>query len=470
MDEWTLHQSGGPSPSGGLASGVLARWADLEERERALDLRHGQPFLLPPNGVPDRDVLRYFNSLSFKRLAPNSQMSYAYDLRVYLSFLLRRSVDWRDVSADDINAYEYWRREDEANRRRVGGAKLARELAACRRFYAWQQRQDVLSRNPIEPRRIPRDVHQVRMKWLTDEEYVTWCNVGLRGTMTKQASRVRNVARNLAFVETLWASGLRLREAATLLTHELPGDRGEVLSIARLATAVAKTSGRDYWISGAAIGRIRAYRNSGRAGAIRRAQAEGRYEHVPGILVVQSVTKRRQLTYRDQHGQEGIVPLDNLTTAQRTKLYVEGDNGLEPAMVWLTGDGMPMSQMAWQKVFEAANNRCEAEGIDVRCNAHKLRHTFAMRWLVLLRDAYRTEFNLAQHEQRMVEQVFGNPFVMVQHLLGHRNVTTTEQVYLEPAQSLNLHHLVNHAQRRMSPTEVLEAALLMYRSVHGAVQ
>jgi hypothetical protein len=67
--------------------------AELIGRERALGLRPGQPFLLRPDGVPDVDVLGYFASPSFGLLSDQTQLSYAKDLRLFLSFLEGRGAD-----------------------------------------------------------------------------------------------------------------------------------------------------------------------------------------------------------------------------------------------------------------------------------------------------------------------------------------------------------------------------------------
>ena len=117
----------------------------LRKREVALGLRPGQPFLLPPDGGPDLDVLAYFFSPSFGLLSEQSQLSYAKDLRLFLSFMEGQGRQWREASADDGLDYEFWRRRDERNPRRVSASKFAREWAACQRFYAWQERRGVLS-------------------------------------------------------------------------------------------------------------------------------------------------------------------------------------------------------------------------------------------------------------------------------------------------------------------------------------
>ena len=85
---------------------------------------------------------------------------------------------------------------------------------------------------------------------------------------------------------------------------------------------------------------------------------------MPGIMIQVSVTKSRQMIFRDLHGNDKkMVSLDSLHADERRRVFVEGDDGLEPAMVWLTEAGLPMPHTTWQKVFQVANARCEAQGL-----------------------------------------------------------------------------------------------------------
>ena len=54
-----------------------------------------------------------------------------------------------------------------------------------------------------------------------------------------------------------------------------------------------------------------------RAEAVRRAQEQGRYADVPGMMIQMSVTKNRQMIYRDRLGNEKMVSLDSLHADER---------------------------------------------------------------------------------------------------------------------------------------------------------
>ena len=270
--DWMLCRAEGPSPADHHTSLLRHVGENLDKRERALGIAPGQPFLLRPDGSPDRDVLRYFNSPTFRRLALQSQLSYAYDLKVHLSFLETQDVNWRNATEEHLQDYEYWRRRAPDNPRRVGGSKFGRELAACRRFYEWASHRGLIDRSPVELESVwrpdgtvvdalrlrPSNARSQRVKWLLPEAYRLWRNVGLGG-YTKDGERDeswrgRNDGRNLAFASTLWATGLRLREGGTLLLMELPTIAPEQPPLrGRLGEAVAKGSGRDYWISPEAV-------------------------------------------------------------------------------------------------------------------------------------------------------------------------------------------------------------------------
>ncbi len=455
--EWGVFQSGAGSRHG--RQGLLP---DLEDRERALGILPGEPFLLRGDGSADIDVLLYFDSASFRRLSLSSQLGYAHDLRVHLSYLSSQGVDWRDATEKHLLNYNHWRRYDDRNPRPVSGTTFARELTACRRFYEWQQRRGVISASPVEVRAVsrrdgsvvevaclqPSDRRSVRMKWLMPDAYRQWCEIGLAGYCLDdsydESWRGRNATRNLAFAETLWSSGLRLREAGTLLFAELPYLESKAYFKGRLGERVAKGSGRDFWISHRALSAIRTYREWPRAAAVRRAQEQGRYDDLRDIMIQESVTSRRRMIYKDLQGNKREFPLDSLSADQRHRVFVEGETGLEPAMVWLSESGLPMPHTTWQKIFQLANARCAAQGLPERtCHPHALRHSFAICMLCVFMYELDHRLGLTPQQRDEMRRTHGDPFTMVAQLLGHRSRETTENIYLEPVRDLPIELILN---------------------------
>lgn len=458
---WRLGRS---LPEGDVAArvevGRVAQAQSLAERERSLGLLPGLPFLLRPDGEPDVDVLAFFASSSFKLLSEQTRLSYAKDLRLFLSFLESQSKPWRASTEADLLDFEHWRRRDLANPRRVSGAKFSRELAACKKFFDWQRRQGTLDGAPVgvyagsreelpgRPSLRPRDARTTRVKWLTPRAFQQWRDVGLGGHRLDGSSdpswRGRNDGRNVAFADLLWSSGLRLREAGTLLLCELPEQDGDARYLrASVGEAVAKGRGRDFWMSSDARRGLEAYAVSTRAAAVSRARREGRYEDVRDPLLVVG-RDRSRLQVRDTAvGQVRTVTLGQLDARDRARLLIEGAGGPEPAMLFLGESGLPMRYESWEAVFAGASRRCARLGVPVSCYPHMLRHSFALRMLITLLHAFDRRMGLTPEERRDYRMLFGDPWTLVQTLLGHTNPQTTRDIYLEPVSGLQVDLFLN---------------------------
>lgn len=460
--DWRLCRTGGSLWTGTFSSALLDDWGHLEELERGFGIGEGQRFLLRPDGSSDRDVSCYFASSEFRRLARGSQVSYATDLKVFLSFLERLGVNWRDATHDTLLDYDYWRRKDDRNPRRVSGAKFARELAAVSHFYRWQVRRGTVASSPVRSIPVrdrrgdivlrsqiqPANVRSVKVKWLTPRAYRRWRDVGLGGYgsdgLPDTSWRGRNDGRNLAMSDFMWASGLRLREAGIILLPELPESTGaEQYVRGRVAEAVAKGRAREYWVSRRALHRVKTYVSTTRADAVRRARAAGRYDDNGGQLLVESVSHRGDITYQDGRGQLSRTHVDLLDDQARLLLFRETPEGLEPLSLWLTESGTAMPYLTWEAVFAQATARCKAQEVPIACHPHMLRHSFALRMLVTLIHAFDRRLGLSEQERLEYRHLFGDPWVLVQTMLGHAHLSTTRAYYLEPVQGLQVDMFLN---------------------------
>ena len=250
----------------------------------------------------------------------------------------------------------------------------------------------------------------------------------------------RNDARNLAFADVMWTSGLRSREAGTLLLCELPPPRDDGwLSRGRVADAVAKGGARNFRISQVGLRAIDGYMDSIRALAVRGAQAAGLYDRERGRKIVRKLTARRQLRLEDERGNVTTESLDSLHDDDRRRLFIEGASGIEPAMLWPSESDTPLQFNSWKMVFYEANRRCEAQGLGIRCTRHMLRDSFVLRWW-----AVGVERLLRRQEDPSARRIdLMDPWALVQHLLGHRRPQTTLDYYLEPARDVEIDLVVN---------------------------
>ena len=173
--------------------------------------------------------------------------------------------------------------------------------------------------------------------------------------------------------------------------------------------------------------------------------------------MVTEVTRRVKpvVRWRGQDGSAGERPLSELTVQERMLLFTEGPHGLEPLWLWLNEQGMPFGVHSWEGVFRAANERCERVltppgriGLDPHqvfapyATPHSARHSFALYMLVVLNVLMDQRYGLTEEERRDFRQLYGDPWFMVQQLLGHASRETTVDRYLAPVADLNLRSML----------------------------
>ncbi len=308
----------------------------------------------------------------------------------------------------------------------------------------------------------PRDVRCSDAKWVTPRTYRLWRDTGLLGYdadgQPDPSWRGRNDGRNAAFTDLLFSSGLRLREGGCLLTLEVPdATAGHRYYEGSVAGAVAKRRERMFYASAASLQRVAGYIATTRAGAIRRARRHRRYDQIPGKLIVTRVSHgaRPKLCWRDDLGRAGEARIGALGPQDRMRLFTESEHGLEPLWLWLTESGTPMAYESWEKVFDAANARVAAvfaaatrndgrRRTPIACSPHMMRHSFALYMLVALHHALDRRFGLTPEERKHFRHVYGDPWVLVRDLLGHRSEQTTRLVYLELLNGLQVRSVLDH--------------------------
>ncbi|MEU8699193.1 integrase [Streptomyces sp. NPDC048680] len=402
-----------------------------------------------------------FRRSKFSAKAVGTQETYAPDYRLFFTFLWQRGKNWDEATADDLADWEDWRLRGVGNPQCIGGVKWDRELAALRLLYDVAVSRQYVPASPVLTYTVmtkdgavvesaelaARDVRSSDVKWLTPRAFRLWRDVGLGGLdpdgLEDDGWRGRNDGRDVAFADFVYSCGLRRREAGTLLTAELPVADQRRYSSGNVAQAIAKRSGRYFYVSHAALRSVEAYRISSRAHAVRKAQRRGAYERVPGRRVIESISRQGRVRWRETDGRRGEAALDKLDDRQRLLLFGQGDDGLEPAMLWLTESGMPFRYRSWSKVFERASDRCESRGLTVYATPKMLRHSMALRMLLALNHALDRRFGFSSDERRRYQEIYGEVWQMVKDLLGHASEETTREIYLEPVRGLQLESLLN---------------------------
>ena len=472
--EWLLTWARSDTSVPEMFHPLADEYSDIEAREARVSIFPGTPVLIDPEGRCDIALSRFFRSPHFSRLRPSTKKSYAHDLRMWIEYLDSRSKLWSDADADDVSVYWLWRTRLDLNPGAVGGSKANRELAALALLYRWacHPSRAYVKNSPIEREliyyedighvdaRVVRSTNVVRerVKWLTPRTFRLWRDIGLRGFLLSglhdDSFRGRTGLRNTAMVQLLYGSGLRVQEAGSLLVPEVPPPNSVGLfNEGHLPAAIAKGGrGRTFYVMDDAVDAVNSYINTTRRAAIRRAQSDGRYDNLLTIDVtdLRSTTGSLSLQYDGKWHSH-----DHVSVTQRQAMFISTEHGREPLWLWLNEVGIPMPKETWTDVFKTANLRVakafeEGRGNGIidrnastpQLSPHSLRHSFALFMLIALHrsiDGRLGSDSVTDYD----EERYRSAWETVRDLLGHRSITTTQQIYLSPLNGIRLQSLIS---------------------------
>lgn len=370
---------------------------------------------------------------------------------MWLNFLLTRGVNWWEASEDDAEQFFFWRLTDPENKGRVQANTFYRDLAALKKFYRWMGKKYGVV-NPFDEIVAPRARRGEDVKWLDPGGYKRWRDLGVRGLDLSGRPdgwwRGRNSDRDAVFCDGLYGTGLRVSEWASVVLPELPPyDRRRGYYTCELADACAKGGyGHPYWMPRLVMNSLLSYIEGARAAAVRRAQAAGRYESLDGLRLVLAAHGTASLTLQAGRGTERRR-WNDIGPRTRLRVFRRAPQGLEPVALWLNEDGLPRDGRGWEHTFDVANERIKTLGLEnFTCTPHMLRHSSALKWYAIGKLVHTARLgHLSADERADFREQFGDTWHLVQTMLGHQQVETTKNVYLEPFRTLDVETLLAHA-------------------------
>lgn len=172
---------------------------------------------LPP---PVREFLRHI--ADGRQLSPHTVAAYRRDLAQFDEFLSARGgTSWEDVGRVELRAWLA-----HLGARGLSRRTIARKLSALRGFFRFLHREGVVDANPVRAVRSPK-LEKTLPSWLSRPEVDR-----LFGLAEMRAGEGGfRAARDLAILETLYATGMRLSELRGLDVEDvdLLGDQLKVL-------------------------------------------------------------------------------------------------------------------------------------------------------------------------------------------------------------------------------------------------
>ncbi len=154
-----------------------------------------------------------------QRASPETLRNYASDLRQFHKFLLTQRlasapVDPGSLSSDTVRAYIQW-----LDQKKSKPASLARKLAALRSFYRYLTRRGLVTRNPVDGMRTPKQP-KLLPRVLTKDD--------AGALMAFPQGHTLGALRDRALLETLYSTGARVSELVALDIGDIRESEGLV--------------------------------------------------------------------------------------------------------------------------------------------------------------------------------------------------------------------------------------------------
>jgi site-specific recombinase XerD len=175
---------------------------------------------------------RYLRALEARDASPHTRRAYATGIRQYLAWLgARPGADWRRPGRLTLRAYLA-----ELDGRGLDRATIAARLAALRAFYRHARREGWVAGDPWSaistprrPRRLPQVLEVEQVEALLDAVP----SGPAKAPTSASAVRAALALRDRAILETIYAAGLRISEAASATVGDVDLARGEVRLIGK---------------------------------------------------------------------------------------------------------------------------------------------------------------------------------------------------------------------------------------------
>lgn len=151
---------------------------------------------------------RYLHHLQTeRRLSGNTRLHYRRDLMELLAFCGNTGVsDWRDLDTHQVRQFAA-----QAHRRGLSGRSIQRRLSAIRGFYNYLLREQAVSGNPAHDVSAPKSAQRLPDTLSVDDI----------SSLLSMETRDPLDVRDLAMLELMYSSGLRLSELVSLDTRDM---------------------------------------------------------------------------------------------------------------------------------------------------------------------------------------------------------------------------------------------------------
>lgn len=347
------------------------------------------------DGLPDAELDGFCSYLLAPcRRSAKTWATYANQAAVYIRFLGSQGKSWKEATRDDLRLYYKVRSTTEFQTGQVlKGQSWNVAAAAIVHLYEYGQETGLVRELPFDYRRsrslfgrggnltadLVAKVTPEPINFISIQAYKQLWRTRLR--------RQRNFQRNLALSDLLVTTGLRISEALSLRTNQIPDP--DHPAYARRVSVTIRVVGKG---------------------------SKPRNVRIPKRIL------RAIRFYMEDEREDALMALERKAHAQET------------SEVFLSNRGTPLSARSVEKLFQSISS-----AIGVALTPHGCRHTFAVYQLeAMIKRMAKNLKELRATGADAYRQILHDPLRQLQLLLGHAQISTTYQYldFLEESEDL----------------------------------
>ncbi|THC45875.1 tyrosine-type recombinase/integrase [Massilia sp. Mn16-1_5] len=354
----------------------------------SLAIPAGRPFFLDKNHVPDKELDGFCSYLlEPRRRSPNTWRTYANQISLFLRFVEAQKKTWKDVTRKDLLTYYRVRTTgDFQDGNIIKGQSWNVTASAVVHLYEYGVEAGIVEVLPYKYRKSRAMFgrgHTETSELIvnTIPERVNFISITNYKTLWRPAlAQQRNAQRNLALSDLLITVGLRISEALSLQTHQLP-DPDNIKFAGKKSVSI---------------------------------RVVGKGSKPRTVLVPKRIMRALRF-YIDEDRQTALKAL-----SRKKKKYKPTNH------VFLSEKGTRLSARDVQRFFAGISKRT-----GLRLSPHGCRHTFAVYQLeAMIKRMALNLRELKQHGADAYRQVLNDPLRQLQLLLGHSMLSST-YIYLD---------------------------------------
>lgn len=351
----------------------------------------GRPFFLDDNGLPNRELDGFCNYLlAPRRGSIKTWKTYASQVAMFIRFMKAQGKVWQQATSRDLGLYYTVRTGGEfQNQPPLKGRSWNVAKAAIVHLYEYALDEGLIDKTPFKYRKSKamfsgKTVETADIGAKFTPEPINFISVtNYKNIWRPLIADMENSQRNLALIDTLIVSGLRISEALSLEVHQIPDPDDE--------------------------------RFAGRKGVSIRVIGKGKKAR--NVLIPKRIARAIRFYCEEERAE----------TLERVRSRAAGKKSdKESTKVFLARTGRQLSSRTVESLFTHLSQKT-----GIKLTPHGCRHTYAVYQLeAMIKRMAKNLKVLREGGADAYRQILNDPLRDLQRLMGHSHITST-YIYLD---------------------------------------